>query len=316
MADQISFSEIAWQNKGKTTKRERFLAEMDAAIPWARLLELLEPHYPKSGRRGRPPLGLERMLRIYFLQHWFALSDPAAEEALYDSESMRRFAKIELGTDTIPDESTILNFRHLLEEHRLTEAIFNAVGAVLEENGLYLKKGTIVDATIVSAPTSTKNADRKRDPEMGSTQKNGSWHYGMKVHCGSDTQGLTHSLVVTSASEADLNVMPQLLHGDEEEIFGDGVYSRRADQEMLEARGVRYRISRRGTRNKRLTSEDRTYNREQSRVRAFGEFNFRTVKHQWGLRKTRYRGLAKNAAWVYAAFALANIYMKRKELGA
>jgi transposase, IS5 family len=315
MADQISFSEIAWQNKGKVTKRERFLAEMDAAIPWERLLEVLEPHYPKGGR-GRPPLGLERMLRVYFLQHWFGLSDPAAEEALYDSESMRRFAKIELSADTIPDESTILRFRHLLEEHRLTEAIFNVVGAVLEEKGLYLKKGTIVDATIVSAPTSTKNADRKRDPEMGSTQKNGTWHFGMKVHCGMDAQGLAHALVVTSASESDLNVLPQLLHGEEEELFADSIYSRRADQEMLEAQGVRYRVNRRGTRHKKLTSEDRAYNREQSRTRALGEFNYRTVKHLWGFRKTRYRGLAKNAAWAYAAFALANIHMKRRQLGA
>jgi transposase, IS5 family len=315
MADQISFSEMAWQNKGKVTKRERFLAEMDAAIPWERLLGVLEPYYPRAGR-GRPPLGLEKMLRIYFLQHWFALSDPAAEEALYDSESMRRFVGIELGEDTIPDESTILRFRHMLEEHRLTEALFNEVGGVLEEKGLYLKKGTIVDATIVSAPTSTKNADRARDPEMGSTQKNGSWHFGAKVHCGMDTQGLTHSLVVTSASEADLNVMPQLLHGDEEEIFGDGIYSRRADQEMMEAEGIRYRVNRRGTRHKKLTSADRAYNREQSSVRAFGEFNFRTVKHLWNFRKTRYRGLAKNTAWAYAAFALANIYMKRKALGA
>jgi IS5 family transposase len=185
MAEQRSFAELAWSMKGKVTRRERFLAEMDGVIPWPRLLHLIEPHYPKAGQ-GRQPLGLEKMLRIYFLQQWFDLSDPAAEDAIYDSASMRRFVGIELGEDTIPDESTILRFRHLLEEHDLTRAIFDEVRGLLEEKRLLLKQGTIVDATIIAAPSSTKNATQSRDPEMRQAKKGNTWYHGMKIHVGTD----------------------------------------------------------------------------------------------------------------------------------
>src|SRR5689334_3927774 len=199
MGSQRTFASMAWNTKGKVTRREQFLAEMDAVIPWARLLRLIEPHYPKAGD-GRQPLGLEKMLRVYFLQQWFNLSDPGAEDAIYDSESMRRFARVELGHDTVPDETTILRFRHLLEQHGLTAALFEAVKTLLVEKQLLLKAGTIVDATIIAAPTSTKNATQTRDPEMHQTRKGNAWHFGMKLHIGTDRKGRVHSVTATHAA--------------------------------------------------------------------------------------------------------------------
>jgi transposase, IS5 family len=313
MAEQRTFAGIAWNMKGKVTRRERFLTEMDAVIPWERLLALISPRYP-SGGRGRQPLGLEKMLRIYFLQQWFDLSDPAAEDAIYDSESMRRFAKIELGEDTIPDESTILRFRHLLEEHELTKAVFDEIGALLKEKGLLLKTGTIVDATIISAPSSTKNELQSRDPEMRQTKKGKTWHFGMKVHVGTDPRGLVHSLKTTDAAAADVQQLPDLLHGEEREIYGDQAYWSRRDREEFVSRRVRYRINRRGHWKKPLTKSQKRVNRERSRTRARGEHAFQVVKYRWGFTKTRYRGLAKNTARAYAAFALANLYLVRREL--
>jgi len=223
MSDQTTFASLAWTGKKKVTRRERFLAEMEAAIPWARLVALVAPHYPVSGR-GRPSMPIERMLRIHFLQHWFNLSDPAAEDALYDSESMRRFAGLELGEDAVPDESTILRFRHLLERHRLSERIFSETKAVLEEAGLVIKEGTLVDATLIAAASSTKNRDRKRDPEMRSTKKGNQWHFGMKVHAGTDPNGIVHSLRVTDAACSDINQLPHLIHGAEDVLYGDKAY--------------------------------------------------------------------------------------------
>ena len=194
MGEQRTFAAIAWSQKGKVTRRERFLTEMDAVVPWARLVALIAPHYPKVDGPGRPPLGLEKMLRIYFLQQWFNLSDPQAEDAIYDSESMRRFARVELGHDIVPDETTILRFRHLLEQHGLTAAIFDAIRTLLVEKQLLLKAGTIVDATIIAAPTSTKNATQTRDPEMHQTRKGNAWHYGMKLHIGTDLKGRVHTV--------------------------------------------------------------------------------------------------------------------------
>ena len=211
---QMTFASAAWSAKGKTTRRERFLAEMDAVIPWARLVALVEPHYPKAGN-GRRPMALERMLRVYFMQQWFNLSDPQAEDALYDIEPMRRFAGVELAEDAVPDETTILRFRHLLEEHRLTEAIFAEVRALLEERGLLLKSGTIVDATIINAPSSTKNAGKERDPEMHQTRKGKQWYFGMKVHVGASKRGLVHSVATGPANEADITRLDDLLHGEE-----------------------------------------------------------------------------------------------------
>ncbi len=310
---QTTFASMAWQHKGKTTRRERFLAEMDAVIPWEQLLGLIEPHYPKAGN-GTQPKPLEQMLRIYFMQNWFNLSDPQAEDSLYDIESMRRFAGIELQGHDIPDETTILRFRHLLERHRLTEAIFAEIRSLLEEKRLLLKSGTIVDATIIAAPPSTKNAEQARDPEMRQTRKRKQWHFGMKAHVGTDKQGIVHSLVTTDAAAADINQMHRLLHGEESEVFGDQAYWSEAHRHGAKARGVRYRINRRGTEVKPLTDHQRFINQVRSRVRARGEHAFHVVKCLWGFTKVRYRGLAKNTARLFTAFALANLYLLRRRL--
>lgn len=310
---QTTFASLAWSNKGKVTKREQFLAEMDAVMPWARLLALIEPHYPTDGL-GRPRKDLELMLRVHFLQQWFNLSDPQAEESLYDSESMRRFAGIELGETEVPDESTILRFRHLLEEHQLTRAIFEAVRALLEERRLYLKSGTIVDATIITAPSSTKNADGQRDPEMGQTKKGANWHFGMKVHIGADKRGLTHELTGTSASVNDFTEMPNLLHGAETELYGDRAYWSEEHRWLCRQVDIRYRVNRRGRRAHQITAAQRAINRSRSRIRARVEHPFNVVKHLWGYTKVRYRGLAKNLAKAYTLFALANLYLVRRRL--
>lgn len=313
MSEQQSFASLAWSSKGKVTRRERFLAEMDRVIPWSRLVKLIEPHYPKPGR-GRRPLGLETMLRIYFLQQWFDLSDPAAEDAIYDSESMRRFVGVELGEDTVPDESTILRFRHLLEAHELTQAIFAETRALLEEKGLLLKQGTIVDATIIHAPPSTKNKDGSRDPEMRQTKKGNVWYFGMKVHVGTDTQGLVHSLVTTDAAQADIHQLPELIHGEERELYGDGAYWSASDRHSFVTAGVRYQVQRRGHRHRPLSEQQKKVNQRRSRTRARGEHAFHVVKRLWGFARVRYRGLAKNTARAYTAFALANLYLVRQRL--
>lgn len=314
MSDQQTFASVAWSRKGKRTRRERFLAEMDAVIPWARLIALIAPHYPKRGR-GRQPHDLERMLRIYFLQQWFNLSDPQAEEAIYDSESMRRFARVELGEDVVPDESTILRFRHLLEKHKLTEGIFAAVQDLLAERRLLLRAGTIVDATIISAPSSTKNQAKARDPEMKQTRKGKNWHFGMKLHIGTDRRGTVHRLTATHAAASDIGQMPELLHGEESVVYGDQAYWKQADREDFERRGVRYRVNRRARGGNRELSEYwRKINRARSRTRARCEHPFRVVKRLWGFDKTRYRGIAKNLARAQTMFALANLYALRHKL--
>lgn len=312
MGEQRTFAWLAWQAKGKVTRRERFLAEMDAVIPWARLLALIAPHYPKAGN-GRQPLGLEKMLRIYFLQQWFNLSDPQAEDAIYDSASMRRFARVDLGDDLVPDESSILRFRHLLEQQRLTATIFAAVGDLLEERRLLWRAGTIVDATIIAAPSSTKNATVSRDPEMQQTRKGRNWHFGMKLHIGADKRGLIHTVRATAARTADITQLPALLPGQEREIFGDQAYWKEADRRAFAARGVRYRVNRRPSR-KPLSERWRLINRARSRTRACGEHAFRVLKQLWGFTKVRYRGLAKNLARAETMFALANLYILRRHL--
>jgi IS5 family transposase len=313
MGKQRTFASMAWNGKGKVTRRERFLAEMDAVIPWPRLLRLIEPHYPKAGQ-GRQPLGLEKMLRIYFLQQWFNLSDPQAEDAIYDSESMRRFARVELGDEVVPDETTILRFRHLLEQQGLTQAIFNSITGLLEERRLLLRSGTIVDATIIAAPSSTKNASATRDPEMKQTHKGRNWHFGMKLHIGADKRGIVHTVRATAANVADITQLPDLLHGQERELFGDQAYWKQDDREFLEEWGVRYRINRRPTSQRPLSERWRMINRARSRTRARGEHAFRVVKQLWGFAKVRYRGLAKNLARAHTMFALANLYQVRRQL--
>lgn len=310
---QTTFASAAWDKKGKVTRRERFLKEMDAVIPWKHLNRLIEPHYPKAGN-GTQPMPQERMLRIYFMQQWFNLSDPAMEDSLYDSESMRRFAGIELSDDAIPDETTILRFRHLLEKHYLTQAIFGQIRTLLEQKRLLLKSGTIVDATIIEAPPSTKNEEGARDPEMHQTKKGKDWHFGMKAHVGTDKRGIVHSLSTTAANASDISQMPQLLHGQEREVFGDQAYWSESHRQGALKRGIRYRINRRGTSSKPLTEYQRFINRCRSSARARGEHAFHVVKRLWGFAKVRYRGLAKNTARLFTAFALANLYLLRRRL--
>jgi len=313
MGQQQTFAGLAWTTKKKQTRREQFLGEMNAVIPWAALLQLIAPHYP-TGQGGRRAMPLATMLRIYFLQQWYDLSDPAAEDALYDSESMRRFVGLELGEEAIPDESTILHFRHVLEAHQLTAAMFALVRGLLESRGLLLKSGTVVDATIIAAPSSTKNATATRDPEMKQGRKGKHWHFGMKVHTGTDRRGIVHSLTTTHAGEADINQLPQLLHGEEREFFGDQAYWAEGDRQAAEAAGIRYRVNRRPTKQRPLTERWKQINRARSRVRARGEHAYHVVKNLWGFTKVRYRGLAKNTVRVFAAFALANLYLMRKRL--
>src|ERR1051325_10440420 len=313
MGNQQTFSGLAWKNKGKVTRREQFLSEMDAIIPWERLRKLMEPYYPKAGR-GRQPLGLNKMLRIYFLQLWFDLSDPQAEDAIYDSESMRRFAGVELSEDAIPDETTILRFRHLLEQNKLTERMFAEINGLLEGKGLLLRSGTIVDATIIAAPSSTKNGTESRDPEMRQTKKGKNWHFGMKVHVGTDKRGVVHSLTTTHAAAADITQLDELLHGQEREIYGDQAYWKEADRQRFGAAGIRYRVNRRGSFHRPLTEYQRQINRSRSRSRARGEHAFRVVKQLWGFVKVRYRGLRKNTARAFAMFALANLYLVRRHM--
>ena len=313
MGTQRTFAGLAWSQKGKVTRREQFLAEMDAVIPWAQLIALIAPYYPKAGQ-GRQPLGLEKMLRIYFLQQWFNLSDPQAEDAIYDSESMRRFAGVELSEDVVPDETTILRFRHLLEQHGLPQKIFAAVRELLAAKRLLLQSGTIVDATIIAAPSSTKNAAQARDPEMRQTKKGNTWYFGMKVHVGTDPRGLVHSLTTTDAAQADVSQLPALVHGAERAIYGDRAYWSEGLREAFRRRGVRFRVQRRGTRKAPLTAWWQAINRTRARIRARGEHPFLVVKRLWGFAKVRYRGIAKNAARAFSMFALANLYLLRRRL--
>src|SRR5260370_36519889 len=313
MSTQGTFAGLAGSKRGKVTRREQFLAEMDRVIPWKQLLAVIEPYYPKAGK-GRQPLGLEKMLRIYFLQQWFNLSDPQAEDAIYDSESMRRFAGVELSEDVVPDETTILRFRHLLEEHRLTEAIFAAVRDLLTAKRLLLQSGTIVDATIIAAPSSTKNAAQARDPEMHQTRKGNTWYFGMKLHVGTDPRGLVHSLTTTDAAQADAPQLPALGHGAERAIYGDRADWSAGLRHAFRRRGVRLRVQRRVAAQHALSPWWPPINRHQARIRARGEHPFHVVKRLWGFATVRYRGLAKNTARAFTLFALANLYLVRHRL--
>jgi transposase, IS5 family len=310
----VTFASLAYDSKKKKTRREKFLEEMDRVIPWSKLLPLITPHYPRIGN-GRQPMPLERMLRIYFLQQWYKLSDPEMEDTLYDTESMRRFTGIDLETDEIPDETTILNFRHLLEKHHLTEKIFEQTNCYLKERGLFIRQGTIVDATIITAPSSTKNREKIRDPEMKSTKKGNQYYFGMKAHVGTDTgKGLVHDIVVTDAAVHDSQVMGELMHGEEAVIYGDRAYSSEKQKKEYEDRGVKWCVNLKGHRWHQLTAAEKAINHQRSQVRAKGEHAFRVVKHLWHYQKVKYKGLSKNAAQVFSLFALANLYLVRHEL--
>ena len=308
---QQTFADLAYSSKKKVTRREQFLQEMETVVPWEKLIEIVISHYP-VGKAGRPPMPLEKMLKVYFLQQWFDLSDPGMEEALYDMESMRRFAGFTLNEDAIPDESTILLFRHLLEKHKLTEKIFQAVTGLLEDKGLLVRRGTIVDATIIHAPSSTKNQKSERDPEMSSTKKNNQWHFGMKAHIGVDTEhGVVHTMVCSTASLHDSQVMDKLVHGKEKAIYGDKAYVSQAQQEAYEKKGVAWRVQNKAARGQDLSEHEKRQNQRRSRIRSFVEHPFGMVKNTWGHRKVRYRGIHKNECQFFTLFALSNLYMMR-----
>ncbi len=298
----------------KPTRRDVFLETMDKIIPWSALCAVIEPHYPKAGN-GRPPIGLERMLRIHFLQHWFNLADLACEEALYDSASLRRFVGIDLGREAVPDATSLLRFRHLLEQKQLGEKLFAEAGRVLQDSGMTLKTGTIVDATIIAAPSSTKNTERKRDPEMHQTQKGNQWYFGMKLHIGVDSKtGLAHSAVVTAANVHDKHPLPQLLHGKEKRVYGDSAYA--SQKELIASKAPQAKdFTNQKVRRKDVVDEiKKAKNKTKSQVRAKVEHVFGVVKRLWGFNKVRYRGLAKNACRAFTALALANIYLSRRRL--
>lgn len=311
---QISFATLAETGKKRKTKRERFLDEMETVVPWAALVALIEPHYPKAGK-GRRPRGLETMLRIYFMQQWFNLSDPGMEDALYDVPCMRTFARLELFDESMPDETTILKFRRLLEKHQLTAAIMNAINDTLEQKGLLLKGGTMVDATIIHAPPSTKNEAKQRDPEMRQTKKGNQWYFGMKIHVGADVNsGLAHTVAVTAANEADVSQLPNLLREDDQAVFGDKGYVDNSLKRAARKAGIFWGVALKATAKHPLTEANKRFNHKMSSVRSRVEHLFRVIKRQFGYTKVRYKGLAKNAAQVFTLVGLTNLYLVRRAM--
>ena len=298
----------------KKTKRAVFLEEMEQVVPWAELCGLIEPVYPKAGN-GRPPVGVERMLRLYFVQQWFNLSDPAVEEALYDSAVLRQFVGIDLGREPVPDETTACKFRHLLEQNKLGARIFQRVQKHLQAKGFRIATGTIVDATILQAPSSTKNRAGQRDPEMHQTRKGNQWYFGMKAHVGVDSKTkLIHAVVATPANVADSQVLPELLHGDERRVWGDQAYRGQRDVIRRRAPAAKDCTHRRYRYKNGIDAVERGKNREKSRVRAKVKHVFAVMKLQFGFAKLRYRGLAKNGNRLFTTCALVNLFLVRKQL--
>ena len=302
----------------KKTRKREFLEEMERVVPWAALVQVVEPHCPRA-KTGRPPFAVEAMLRIHYLQQWFGLSDPAMEEALHDVPLYREFAKLDGVSARLPDETTILRFRHLLERHNLAPDMLRLVNDLLQHKGLMLRTGTAVDATLISAPSSTKNAEGERDPEMKQTKKGNNWYFGMKAHIGVDiASGLVHSVVGTAANVHDLNVAGQLLHGEEHAAFGDSGY--RGVRKRAEAQGPTWHVAMRPGQRRKLNPfiqadfvAERVEKMKAS-IRAKVEHPFRVIKRQFGFTKVRYRGLAKNTAQIVTLFALSNLWMARRQL--
>ena len=312
---QQTFAEVTFEQYRKPTRRERCLEEMPRVIPWADLAGVIAPFYPKTEGAGRPAVGVERMLRIHFLQHWFNLSDPAVEEALYDSRAMRQFVGIALGREPVPDETTICKFRHLLEAHQLGEPLFPLIRTYLAEQGLQISRGTIVDATIISAPSSTKNRQKARDPAMHQTKKGNQWYFGMTAHIGVDSQTkLIHSVAATAANVHDSQVLPELLHGQETRVWGDAAYRGQRDVIRQHAPHATSFIQTKAHRHRSLTEEERARNRTKSKVRAKVEHAFLVITRIFGWAKVRSRGLAKNTNWLFVSCGLANLYVARRHL--
>ncbi len=325
---QLSFASSEYAMKKKRTRREKFLSEMDRIVPWARLMAVIEPLYPTSGRVGRPPIGLKRMLRMYFLQQWYGLADEALEDAIYDSQALRDFVGIDLSRESVPDATTLLKFRRLLEDHQLTVAMFEEVKQVLGEKSLLMRQGTLVDATIIAAPPSTKNREEARDPEMHQTRKGNQWHFGMKAHIGADADsGLVHSLHVTAANESDVAHAHRLLHGQETTAHTDAGYTgveKRA--EVIEARkqnrihpDLQWQVA--AKRGKLRKMPEGAYKdlvkaveRAKAQIRARVEHPFHVLKNLFHYKKARYKGLRKNAAQLHTLFALVNLVIARKSL--
>lgn len=312
---QQTFAEVSFDRYRKPTRRERFLDEMNRVVPWAELVAAIEPVYPKADGAGRPPVGVERMLRIHCLQQWFNLSDPAVEEALYDSRALRQFVGIDLGREPVPDETTICKFRHLLETHKLGEQLFARIGAYLAAQGMQVSRGTIVDATIISAPSSTKNRQQERDPEMHQTKKGNPWYFGMKAHLGVDSRTkLIQSVAATAANVHDSRVLPNLLHGQETRVGGDAAYSGQRDVLHHHAPWAKSFIHTKAHRHRPLSESARARNRTKSRVRAKVEHVFLVIKRLFGFAKVRDRGLAKNTNWLFVTCGLTNLYLVRRRL--
>jgi IS5 family transposase len=311
---QLTLASVNFDKHSKQTRRAKFLAEMERVVPWGELCALIEPFYPKGGN-GRPPVGLERMLRLHFLQHWFNLSDPAAEEALYDSLSMRQFVGIDLGREPVPDETTILNFRHLLERHNLGQPLFDGVNTHLAAHGLKVAGGTIVDATIIAAPSSTKNEAQARDPEMRQTRKGQQWYFGMKLHIGVDSKTkLIHAMTTTAANVHDAQVLSELLHGDETRVYGDQAYRGQRDVIREYAPKAKDFTNRRYRHRGMVDEVERGKNRTKSSVRAKVEHPIGVIKRVFGFAKVRYRGLVKNTQRLWVSCGLANLFIVRRRL--
>ena len=317
---QSSFSDMEYAAKKKVTRRDRFLAEIDAVTPWAALVAEVEPHYPKGEGRGRPPIGLERMLRMYVAQQCFGLSDEGVEDAIYDSHAIRQFVGVDLNREAAPDATTLLRFRRLLEDKHLTQGIFTAINEHLASKGLLLKEGTVVDATIIAAPSSTKNRDGGRDPEMHQTKKGNQWYFGMKAHIGVDaSSGLTHSIKTTAANESDVANAHAVLHGEEKIVVGDAGYQGVEKRPENRGRQVAWHVALRPgkrqalprTKLGRLTEE---LEKIKASIRAVVEHPFHVIKNRFGHRKARYRGLAKNDAQLRTLFGLANLVIARRRL--
>lgn len=313
----MSLASSGFELKTKRTRKREFLEEMELVVPWTELEALIAPHAP-AGKTGRPPFAVRTLLRIHFLQQWFNLSDPAMEEALYDMELFRQFVGLDSGIECLPDESTILRFRHLLEEHELSLRIMGAVNATLAQKGLLLKTGTVVDATLIAAPSSTKNSTGERDPEMHQTKKGNQWHFGMKAHIGVDADsGLVHTVIGTAANVNDVTQGHALLHGEEEVVFGDAGYQ--GAEKRSEATGVAWQVAMRPGKRKAIKHTPwggllDEAERLKASIRAKVEHPFRVIKRQFGHVKVRYRGLKKNTAQLYTLFALSNLWMARRAL--
>ena len=312
---QITFAnQASFEKYARPSRREQFLGTMEKVVPWSEVEALIAPYYPKAGN-GRQPVGLSIMLRIYFLQHWFNLSDPGAEDALYESTVLRRFTGVDLGRAAAPDESTILNFRHLLEQHALCGKILDTVNWYLDGKGIRISTGTIVDATIIAAPSSTKNSKKERAPQMHQTKKGNQYYFGAKAHIGIDSkESIVHSVCTSAASVHDKHMLPDLLHGGEKKVWGDAGYQGQTKVIYEAAPQAQDMTNRRVKTKQGVDEEQKRKNRTKSRVRAKVEWPFRILKRVFGFVKVRYRGLKKNHEWLLTAFALVNLYQHRKRL--